>query len=98
MEKYSIVHHLSSPYRPQTDGTIEPSNKNVKIILGKMTDTYNDWFKKLSVALWGYRMSIRSSIGARPYSLVHRMETVLPVKVEIASLRVLVECEVSEFD
>ena len=36
--------------------------------------------------------------GTTPYSLVYEMEAVLPIEVEILSLRILVECEVSEFD
>ena len=42
VEKYKIAHHLSSPYRPQTNGVVEAANKNVKAILEKMKDTYKD--------------------------------------------------------
>ena len=97
MEKYRIVHHLSSPYRPQTNGAVEMANKNVKIILEKITNTYKDWHEKLPFALWGYRTSIRSSTGTTTYSLVYGMEAVLPVEVEIPSLHILAECKVSEF-
>ena len=38
------------------------------------------------------------STGATPYFLVYGMESVLPVKVETPSLRILEECKVSEFD
>ena len=27
---YKIVHHKSSPYKPQTNGVVEEANKNVK--------------------------------------------------------------------
>ena len=47
MELYNIEHHKSSPYRPQTNGAIEASNKNIKNILAKMVVTYEDWAKKL---------------------------------------------------
>ena len=36
MELYNIEHHKSSPYRPQTNGSIESANKNIKNILAKM--------------------------------------------------------------
>ena len=94
MELYSIEHHKSSQYRPQTNGAIEAANKNVKNILAKMVVTYKDWAKKLPFALWGYRTSIHASIGATPYSLRYRSEAVLPIEVEIQSLRVLVETKV----
>ncbi|XP_075658976.1 uncharacterized protein LOC142628824 [Castanea sativa] len=48
--------------------------------------------------MWGYRTSIRASTGATPYSLVYGSEAVLPIEVEIQSLRVLVETEVLEKD
>ena len=36
-----------------------------------------------------YRTRVWTSTGATPYSLVHEMEAVLPIEVEIPSLRVL---------
>ena len=63
-----------------------------------MTDSYKDWHKKFPFTLWGYWKSIRTSAGAILYSLVYRMDVVLPIEVEIPSLRILAECEVSEFD
>ena len=61
-----------------------------------MTDTYRDWPEKLPLALWGYRTSIRTSTGATPYSLVYGMEAVLPVELEVPSLRVALESEIPE--
>ena len=63
-----------------------------------MVVTYKDWAEKLRFALWGYRNSIRASTRATPYSLVYGSEVVLPTKVEIQSLRVLVETNVLEED
>ena len=60
--------------------------------------TYKDWAKKLPFALWDYKTSIHASIGATPYSLVYGSEVVLPIEVEIQSLRVLVETKVLEED
>ena len=70
----------------------------MKNILAKMVVTYKDWTKKLPLALRGYRTSIRASTGATPYSLVYGSEVVLSIKVEIQSLRVLVETKVLEED
>ena len=63
-----------------------------------MVVTYKDWTKKLSLALRGYRTPIRASTGATPYSLVYGSEVVLPIKVDIQSLRVLVVTKVLEED
>ena len=46
----------------------------------------------------GYRTSIYVSIGATPYSLVYGSEVVLPIEVEIQSLKVLVEAKVLKED
>ena len=98
MELYNIEHHKSSPYRPQANRAIEAANKNVKNILAKMVMTYKDWVEKLLFTLCGYRTSICTSIGATPYSLVYGSEVMLPIEVEIQSLRVLVETKVVEED
>ncbi|KAL6324064.1 hypothetical protein AAG906_006335 [Vitis piasezkii] len=66
VQRYSIRHHRSSAYRPQTNGA-------------------------LPFALWAYRTSFRTSTGATPYSLVYGMEAVLPVEIEMGSLRVALE-------
>ena len=63
-----------------------------------MVVTYKDWAKKLPFILWGYKISIRASTRAIPYSLVYRNEMVLPIEVEIQSVRVLVEAKVVEED
>jgi len=54
-----------------------------------MTTKYRDWHEMLPYALLAYRTSIRTSTGATPYALVYGTEAVLPVEVEILSLRAL---------
>ena len=49
----------------------------------------------LPYALLGYRMIVRTSTGATPYLLVYGTEVVVPVKVEIPSLRIIQEAELS---
>ncbi|XP_077252490.1 uncharacterized protein LOC143891871 [Tasmannia lanceolata] len=86
----------ASVAKPQTNGAVEAANKNIKVIISKITETYKDWSSKLPYALWAYRTSIRSSIGATPYSLVYGMEAVLPVELRIPSLRVMMEAGLPE--
>jgi len=50
----------------------------------------------LPYALYGYRTFVRTSTGGTPFSLLYGMEVVLPIKVEIPSLRVLMEAELTE--
>ena len=44
----------------------------------------------------GYRISVRTSTGATPFSLVYGMEAVLLVEVQIPSLRVLIDVKLQE--
>ncbi|WKA13007.1 hypothetical protein VitviT2T_030344 [Vitis vinifera] len=98
VQRYGIRHHRSTAYRPQTNGAVEAANKNIKRILRKMVETSQDWSEKLPFALWAYRTSFRTSTGATPYSLVYGMEAVLPVEIEMGSLRVALEQQIPETD
>ncbi|WJZ84330.1 hypothetical protein VitviT2T_003939 [Vitis vinifera] len=97
-QRYSIQHHRSSTYRSQTNGAVEAVNKNIKRILQRMVETSQDWSEKLPFALWAYWTSFRTSTGATPYSLVYGMEAVLPVEIEMGSLRVALEQQIPEAD
>ena len=57
---------------------------------------YKTWHDMLPLALMAYRTSIRTSTGVPPCSLVYGMEAVIPVEVEIPSLRILMESELKE--
>ncbi|KAA3479844.1 RNA-directed DNA polymerase [Gossypium australe] len=94
--QFKIKHHNSSPYHPKMNGAVVATNKNIKKIVGKMTETYKDWHKKLLLALYAYRTSVRTSTRATPFSLVYGMEVVLPIEVKIPSLRVLSELKLDE--
>ncbi|PKI77689.1 hypothetical protein CRG98_001919 [Punica granatum] len=52
----------------------------------------------LPFALLTYRTSIRTSTEATPYSLVYGMEAVLPIEVEIPSMRILAESKLEEVE
>ena len=95
-EQFKIKHHNSAPYRPKMNGVVEAANKNVKKIVSKMTDTYKDWHEKLPFALHAYRTVVKTSTKATLFSLVYGMEAVLPIEVEISSLRVLMEAKLEE--
>ncbi|KAA3473085.1 reverse transcriptase [Gossypium australe] len=72
------------------------SNKNIKKIVGKMTETYKDWHEKLPFALFAYQTSVRTSTGATPFSSVYGMKAALPIEVEIPSLWVLLKVKLDE--
>ena len=80
------------------NGAVEAANKNIKKIVQKMTVAYKDWHEMLPFALHGYRTSTRTSTGATPFSLVYGMEAVLPIEVQIPSLRIMKDVDLSEDD
>ena len=96
LQRYGVQHHRSSAYRPQTNGVVETANKNIKRILRKMVETSRNWSEKLPFALWAYRTSFCTSTGATPYSIVYGMEAVLPIEIEMGSLRLTLEQQISE--
>ena len=97
-EKYNIEHHRSSPYRPQANRAVEATNKTIKKILAKTIVNCRDWVAHLPLALWGYRTSVRTPTGQTPFSLVYGTEAVLPAELEVRSLRVALETQLSESD
>nr|XP_009600042.1 uncharacterized protein LOC104095593 [Nicotiana tomentosiformis] len=78
------------------NGAVEAANKNTKKILLKMINNHKHWHEKLPFALLGYRITIRTSTGATPYLLVYGTEAVIPAEVEIPSLRIIQEDELSD--
>ena len=85
--RFKIKHHNLVPYRSKMNGAVEASNKNVKKIIAKVIEIYKDWHEKLPFALHVYQIGVRRSTRTTPYSLVYGMEAVLPIEVEIPSLR-----------
>ena len=63
-----------------------------------MIKTSQDWSEKLPFALQAYRTSFCTSTGVTSYSLVYGMEAMLPIEIEMGSLRVALEQQISEAD
>ena len=94
--QFKIEHRNSTPYRPKANGAVEAANKNIKKILRKMVQSSRQWHEKLPFALLGYRTTVRTSVGATPYSLVYGTEAVIPAEIEIPSLRIIMEAEIDD--
>ncbi|XP_015163373.1 uncharacterized protein [Solanum tuberosum] len=61
-----------------------------------MIDNHRGWHEMLPYALLGYRTTVRTSVGATSYLLVYGTEAVIPTEVEIPSLRIIKETELSD--
>jgi hypothetical protein len=54
-----------------------------------MVITYKYWYEMLSFALHAYRTAVRTLMESNLYSLVYGIKTVMPLEVEIPSLKML---------
>ncbi|XP_070013523.1 uncharacterized protein [Nicotiana sylvestris] len=61
-----------------------------------MVENHKQWHEKLPFALLGYRTRVRTSTRATPYMLVYGTEVVIPAEVEVPSLRIVQEVELSD--
>jgi transposase InsO family protein len=94
--KYNITWNYSTGYYPQANGLTEAFNKTLGKILKKtVTKNRRDWHDRIFEALWVYRVTMRTPTQATPYSLVYGSEAVLPLEVQIPSLRVAIHEEIT---
>ncbi|KAG9447626.1 hypothetical protein H6P81_013754 [Aristolochia fimbriata] len=90
-EKFRIQQRMSSAYNPAANGLAEAFNKTLCKILKKTVNTHKrSWDEKLPEALWAYRTTARTPTQSTPYSLVYGSEAVLPLEVQLPSLRIAV--------
>jgi hypothetical protein len=66
-----------------------------KILKKTVTKNQRDWHDRLFEALWAYRITIRSLMQATSYSLVYGSKAILPLEVQLPSLRVAVHEEIT---
>ncbi|XP_027773723.1 uncharacterized protein LOC114077616 [Solanum pennellii] len=66
------------------------------IITNNAANLNSHLMQELPYALLGYRTTVRTSVGATPYSLVYGTEAVKPAEIEIPSLRIVVEAEIDD--
>ncbi|KAJ4746577.1 hypothetical protein LUZ62_080982 [Rhynchospora pubera] len=92
--QHKIDWRYSSIYNPRANGLAEAFNKTLVRLLRKMIGkTYREWHEKLPEALWAYRTTERTPTQSTPYSLVFGVEAVLPLEVELPSLRIAMHNE-----
>ena len=84
-------------YNPAANGQAETFNKVLCKLLKKVvSQNKRHWHEKLLESLWAYRTTTRTPTGMTPYSLVYGGEAVLPLEVQIASLRVAIQEKLTE--
>jgi len=82
----------STAYYSVANGLAEAFNKTIGKLLKKfVSKSQRDWDDKLGECLWAYRTTVRTSTKATPFSMVHGCEIVLPLEIQIPSLRVALQ-------
>ena len=59
----------------------------LKIIKAWLDEAKGMWLEELPNVLWAYRTITRTLIGETPFNLTHGIEAVIPIEVEVTSLR-----------
>eukprot|EP00253_Pinus_taeda_P011476 PITA_11476 len=97
--KFHITLGHSTTYYPQGNGLAESSNKSLINIIKKMLEeNKKNWHRKLTNALWTYRLSTKKSIGMSPYELVYGMEARFPSSLGIPTIKLLQEIQAEPND
>jgi transposase InsO family protein len=89
--KFKIKQHFSTAYNPSVNGQAEAFNKVLCKLLKKVvSQNKKQWHEKLLNDVWVYRTTTHTSTRMTPYSLVYGGEAVLPLELQITSLRVVI--------
>jgi len=89
----------STTYNPTANGLTEAFNKTIIKLLKKIVSSNKrDWNEKLGECLWAYQITVRTPIGNMPFSLVYRYEAVIPLEIQMPSLRVTLMAKMTKDD
>jgi len=94
--KLRIQSVSSTAYYPASNGLAEAFNKTIGKFLKKfVSKSQRDW-DDLGEFLWAYRTTVRTPTKATPFSLVYGCEAVLPLEIQIPSLRVTLTTKMTD--
>jgi hypothetical protein len=90
--RLSVKHWKASAYYPQANSLVEKTNGILCNILGKVVlDKRRAWDEHLNEALWAYRTAYKVTSGFIPFKLAYGFEAVIPIELEVPSLRTAIE-------
>ena len=82
---------------PAANSLAEAINKTIRKLLKEfISKSQRDWEDELGECLWAYRTTVRTLTKATPFSLVYGHEAVLPLEIQIPSLRVALIMEMTD--
>ena len=81
-------------YYPTANKLAKAFNKTIGKLLKKFVlKSQRDCDNRLGGCLWAYRTTVRTPTKATPFSLVYGCEAILPLEIQIPSLRVALTTE-----
>ncbi|XP_024031883.1 uncharacterized protein LOC112094642 [Morus notabilis] len=90
-DSLGIRKDFSVPIHPQSNGQVEAIKKILKYTLKKRLDNLKGkWAEELPKVLWAYRTTSRTTIGETPFSRAYGVEPILPVEIEMPTLRTVI--------
>ncbi|CAM8928971.1 unnamed protein product [Rhodiola kirilowii] len=91
-KKFKFKQYKSSMYNAPANGLAEAFNKTLCNLLRKVVGkSKRDWHEKIGEALWAYRTTYKTPTQATPYALVYGVEAVLPLELQIPSMRIAIQ-------
>ncbi|XP_074314436.1 uncharacterized protein LOC141649650 [Silene latifolia] len=88
-ENFEFKQYKSSMYNASANGLAEVFNKTLCNLLRKVVaKSKRDWHERIGEALWAYHTTYKTPTQATPYALVYGVEAVLPLELQIPSLRI----------
>ena len=97
--RFLIKHQKTTPYHPRASGQTEKTNGILCKISTKMVQGSNTvWDARLYDALWAYRCAFKVTTKFTPFQLVYRLEAILPIELEVQSLRIALDERMSDDD
>lgn len=94
---YEIKHRKTTPYHPRANGQTEKTNGILcKVLTKTISGAGTDWETKLFAALWAYRTAYKVTTHSTPFQLVYGQEAILPIELEVPSLRIALDERLSD--
>ncbi|GJV72009.1 reverse transcriptase domain-containing protein [Tanacetum coccineum] len=95
MKRYGVVHRFSTAYHPQTNGQVENTNRDLKLILEKTTgNNMKDWTYKLDDALWVFLTTFKTLLGTTSFRIIYGKACHLPIELEHKAYWAIKNCNI----